>query len=703
MRKTLRFILALACPLFLSLTSVQAQANYEGDWEGAIELPGMQLAITIHLTFVQNTWSGTLDIPLQQVKGMKLAELVIDGKKAQFKLPEVPGKASFSGTFDEQAAILAGTFMQSGQFLPTKVTKISATKLLENQIQTQSKLERFRHLVDSLRIKQNTPGLAIGMVKDGKTILLDGFGYRDLENKLPATANTQFAIGSSSKAFTSLCLGIMADRDQLDWEKPIVQYLPDFKLYDAFATQSMNALDLLSHRSGLPRHDLMWYGSNFSRKEIFERLQFLPPNKPLRTTWQYNNLMFMTAGYMVERVTGTSWEKYVETEIFQPLGMKNSNTSVAGLTKYKEAAKAYSLEEKHNVLLPYRNLDAIGPAGSINSTATDMLQWVRLHLSDGKLGDIRIVSDRELKRLHTPQMLMLDAMFVTSPELTDPSYALGWFVYRQKGIRIVEHGGNIDGFTALVYLVPEKDFGLVILCNQNTSTVPSTLARYATDLFLDLEYTDWATRNFGRTQEVDATQGDKKQVPAKILNTKASQNLEAYTGVFEHPGYGKIEIEKTGDKLRLHFNSFYLSMEHWHYDVFRATDTLLGISFMINFQTDNNGQIYQLSTTPDPLSADIHFVKLAPDRLSDPIFLQQLAGKYKIETLDISLTVETNQSKLILIVPNQPPYTLLPDADLRFKLKDANGFSVLFILDEKGKVTGLHLDQPNANFLAKKL
>jgi len=298
---------------------------------------------------------------------------------------------------------------------------------------------------------------------------------------------------------------------------------------------------------------------------------------------------------------------------------------------------------------------------------------------------------------------MLDAMFVTSPELTDPSYALGWFVYRQKGIRIVEHGGNIDGFTALVYLVPEKDFGLVILCNQNASTVPSTLARYATDLFLDLEYTDWATRNFGRTQEVDATQGDKKQVPAKILNTKASQNLEAYTGVFEHPGYGKIEIEKTGDKLRLHFNSFYLSMEHWHYDVFRATDTLLGISFMINFQTDNNGQIYQLSTTPDPLSADIHFVKLAPDRLSDPIFLQQLAGKYKIETLDISLTVETNQSKLILIVPNQPPYTLLPDADLRFKLKDANGFSVLFILDEKGKVTGLHLDQPNANFLAKKL
>jgi len=326
-----------------------------------------------------------------------------------------------------------------------------------------------------------------------------------------------------------------------------------------------------------------------------------------------------------------------------------------------------------------------------------------LHLSDGKLGDIRIVSDRELKRLHTPQMLMLDAMFVTSPELTDPSYALGWFVYRQKGIRIVEHGGNIDGFTALVYLVPEKDFGLVILCNQNASTMPSTLARYATDLFLDLEYTDWATRNFGRTQEADATQGDKKQVPAKILNTKASQNLEAYTGVFEHPGYGKIEIEKTGDKLRLHFNSFYLSMEHWHYDVFRATDTLLGISFMINFQTDNNGQIYQLSTTPDPLSADIHFVKLAPDRLSDPIFLQQLAGKYKIETLDLSLTVETNQSKLILIVPNQPPYTLLPDADLRFKLKDANGFSVLFILDEKGKVTGLHLDQPNANFLAKKL
>jgi len=702
MKILLPAILTFGFLFFLSAAPLQAQSNYEGDWKGAIEIPGLQLEIILHLTFAQKEWSGTIDIPLQRVKGMKLGELSIEGKKAKFKLPEVPGAASFVGEFDEKAEILAGTFTQSGQSMPWKVVKASAAKLVEAQNQLQTNLERFRKLIDSLRIQQNTPGLAIGIVKDGKTILLDGFGYRDLENKLPVTANTQFAIGSSSKAFTSLSLGIMADRGQLDWEKPIVQYLPDFKLYDELATKSINALDLLCHRSGLPRHDLMWYGSNFSRKEIFERLQYLPPNKPLRTTWQYNNLMFMTAGYMLERVTGTRWEKFVETEIFQPLGMKNSNTSVEGLRKYEEAAKGYDLKEKQNIRLEYRNLDAIGPAGSINSTATDMLQWVRLHLSDGKVGETRIISGPELKRLHTPQMLMVDEMFATSPELTDPSYALGWFVYRHKGIRVVEHGGNIDGFTALVYLVPEKDFGLTILSNQNGSPLPATLAKYATDLFLGLEYTDWGTRNLGKTKEAEDAEEDKKQLPARILNTQPSQKLEAYTGVFEHPGYGKIEIEKTGDQLRLHFNAFVLTMEHWHYDVFRAIDTLLDLSFIVNFQTDNHGQVYQLTVAPDPLSEDIHFLKLPPVRLSDPAFLQQLAGKYKLEKQELLLTVESRQKQLTLIVPNQPPYALIPDADLRFKLKGANGFSVFFKLDAKGKVESLQLDQPNGSFLAKK-
>jgi len=690
--------------LFLLAQSTTAQTDYSGNWQGAIDIPGMTLELSIHFQKEAGQWKGFLNIPVQKIKDMSLADLLIEGKKVSFKLPEVPANASFTGNFDEKAERLEGKFTQGGQSFPMNLARASAAEKAAKEKKLAESVAAFRLLADSLRIKRNTPGMAIGMVLDGKVLLNEGYGLRDLDKKLPVTANTLFAIGSSSKAFTTADLAILADQGSLDWDKPVVSYIPDFKLFDDFSTQKMNAIDLTCHRSGLPRHDLMWYGSGLSRQQIFERLRYLKPNKSLRTTWQYNNLMFMSAGCLIERISGKTWEAFTKENIFIPLGMTNSNFSVNDLQKSKDAALGYSTKDKKNTRLDYRNLDAIGPAGSINSSSTDMLQWVKLHLNGGKVGEKQVLSAAEMTHLHQPQMLMDYPGAARNPELYDLAYALGWITHRHRGLKVVEHGGNIDGFSALVYLVPEKDFGLVMLTNQNAAAVTGVLARYATDMILGLETTDWNARTYGDDGELAEDEKDeKKPEPRRIAGTQPSHKPADYLGEYEHPGYGRVEIQETASGLQLKFNSFKLSMEHWHYDVYKAADTILDLSMMINFHSDPNGAIHQLSVNLDPNLEDEVFSKVAPARLSDPDFLKKLSGKYTLEGMgNNSCNFEVRNTTLFVKIAGQPEYTLVPFLGTEFKLKDITGYSVEFQFNEKGEVECANFIQPEGVFKAIK-
>jgi len=690
--------------LFLLAQSTTAQTDYSGNWQGAIDIPGMTLELSIHFQKEASEWKGFLSIPVQKIKDMSLADLLIEGKKVSFKLPEVPANASFTGNFDEKAERLEGKFTQGGQSFPMTLTRASAAEKAAKEKKLAESVAAFRLLADSLRIKRNTPGMAIGMVLDGKVLLNEGYGLRDLDKKLPVTASTLFAIGSSSKAFTTADLAILADQGSLDWDKPVVSYIPDFKLFDDFSTQEMNAIDLTCHRSGLPRHDLMWYGSGLSRQQIFERLRYLKPNKSLRTTWQYNNLMYMSAGCLIERISGKTWEAFTKENIFIPLGMTNSNFSVNDLQKSKDAALGYSTKDKKNTRLDYRNLDAIGPAGSINSSSTDMLQWVKLHLNGGKVGEKQVLSAAEMTHLHQPQMLMDYPGAARNPELYDLAYALGWITHRHRGLKVVEHGGNIDGFSALVYLVPEKDFGLVMLTNQNAAAVTGVLARYATDMILGLETTDWNARTYGDDGELAEDEKDeKKPEPRRISGTQPSHKPADYLGEYEHPGYGRVEIQETASGLQLKFNSFKLSMEHWHYDVYKAADTILDLSMMINFHSDPNGAIHQLSVNLDPNLEDEVFSKVAPARLSDPDFLKKLSGKYTLEGMgNNSCNFEVRNTTLFVKIAGQPEYTLVPFLGTEFKLKDLTGYSVEFQFNEKGEVECANFIQPEGVFKAIK-
>ena len=306
-------------------------------------------------------------------------------------------------------ALISPSWLQAGsqsiQPPPAKLKKTAAVDF-----------KKFRLFMDSEMKRWEVPGMGIGIYKDGKVLFSEGFGYRNLEKKLPVTPNTIFAIGSASKAFTTMDVQILVDEGKVEWDKPVQTYLPDFELKDEVATARMTVRDLVCHRSGLPRHDGLWYGTSLTREDIYQRLRYLDFSADFRSTLQYNNLMFLTAGYLVGKLTNSSWEEFTRQRIFAPLGMASSNCSVEDSKKSEDYSSPYQRREGKVEEVPFRNINNIGPAGSINSNVNDMLKWVEFHLNKGKVGDKQIVSEAGQREVYTPAMFMRQPMLSIQPD-----------------------------------------------------------------------------------------------------------------------------------------------------------------------------------------------------------------------------------------------------------------------------------------------
>lgn len=300
-------------------------------------------------------------------------------------------------------------------------------------------------------------GIAVGVVKDGRLVFFKGYGYRDREKKLPVTENTVFAIGSATKSFVSTSLAMLQEEGKVSFEEPLRSYLPHFSLESPEATEQATLNDLLSHQTGLPRHDFLWYIPPFSTPELFRKLSYLEMNKKPGMGFrsgkmQYNNLMFMTAGLVLEEKAGQSWPDFVRTRILQPLGMKETSFALSGFSEASAPAFGYAKEE----LMPYKSLENVSAAGSMNSTVADLVRWVSFHLDGGK----PLMSGESLSRLYEPRSSISESGI-------EINYGLGMMLNTVAGKTVVWHGGNIDGFSAHVSFVPEAGVGLIVLVNQN--------------------------------------------------------------------------------------------------------------------------------------------------------------------------------------------------------------------------------------------
>ena len=540
-------------------------------------------------------------------------------------------------------------------------------------------------------------------------MLAKGYGLRNVEKKLPVTPDSIFAIGSSTKAFTTMALGILAEEGKLSWDEPVVTYLPRFRLHDEVASKRMTPRDLVTHRSGLPRHDLAWYNAKLTRQELVDRLPFLEPNEDFRVKFQYQNLMYLTAGHLSAEVAGMPWEEVLRTRILNPIGMKNSNFAVAESQKSSDFASPYTLKDKAAIDIPFRVIDTVGPAGSINASVNDMTKWLQLHLGGGTVDGRRIVAARQIQDMHRPQMVIQSFPGLTDDaEIQQLSYGLGWFVESYRGKKRVHHGGNIDGFSAMVALMPDDGVGVVVLTNLNATPLPTIIARHATDRMLGLDSIDWNGRALKRREVSEkANETAKKSAgEERKTGTKPAHALEEYAGAYDHPAYGAVTVKQEGAALTAQFHDIPMRLNHWHYETFRGEvddKSLSELKLFFQFFTDGQGEVDRLTVPFEPSVDPIEFKKRPPAQLTDATFLRQLSGDYAMaENPAFKMSVTLNGSTLSLTLPGQAPLVLEPAHGTTFRLKGLSGFAARFIV-ETGKPATLRLIQPTGVFTLTKV
>jgi CubicO group peptidase (beta-lactamase class C family) len=464
------------------------------------------------------------------------------------------------------------------------------------------------------------PGLALAIVKDDKVVLAKGYGVRTLGATTPVDEHTLFAIGSATKAFTAAALAMLVDDGKIRWDDPVIKHLPNFQLYDPYVTREMTVRDLLTHRSGLDRNELVWYGSKNSRDDVLRRLRYVKPSSSFRSKFGYQNVMYLAAGQIIPALTKKSWDEFVQEKIFKPLGMDSSVTSILPLRAASDVATPHQKIEDRVQVIPWRNIDNIGPAGSINSSVYDMAQWVRVQLGEGLHDKKRLLSSGVVRQMHAPQTIIpLEGTAAKlHPNAHFYCYGMGWFLQDYRARKLVQHGGNIDGMSALVALVPEEKLGLVILTNLNGAQLPQALVYRICDAYLQAAPRDWSNELLTSVKTLEGIRrnADKKQDGERVAGTKPSLPLEKYAGVYKDEVYGELHLSRENDKLVAHLGPITAELEHWHYDTFRAVarDRTLG-KMLLTFTLDSRGKIDQVKTTSIDGSEIV--LRRAPDAATD--------------------------------------------------------------------------------------
>ncbi len=460
-----------------------------------------------------------------------------------------------------------------------------------------------------------SPGLSVVAVQDGRTVLARGYGLRDVEAKLPFTAQTRTVIGSCTKAMTATLAGMLVDEGRLAWDEPIVTYLPWFRLSDPPITPRVTMADLLSHRTGLPGHDRLWYHSTETREQIVRRLAYLPLSADLRVKYQYNGLAYITAALVIERITGQSWEDNLRRRLLEPLGMDTEFFGVDRVQTSDNYAHPYGKPKSARGRPPridHYTHTQIAPGGPTCFSAVDMGKWLSFQLALGKIGQTQLVHPDQIKRTHRPHAWPEGV--IGYPEVMHGAYGLGWVVDQYRGRHRINHGGGISGFTSFASLLPNEGVAVAVMVNTYGSFIPGIVTKLVYDRLLGLEKTDWTGRAQREVQQ-QRSQGGKPPQPAiRRRGTQPSHGLGAYVGRFAHPGYGTIEIARRSKTLTAAYHDGPDVLRHFHYDVFEWNEETTGRTTMVQFQTGRDGGIDALTIRMEPAVEPLRFVRCKSDR-----------------------------------------------------------------------------------------
>lgn len=419
------------------------------------------------------------------------------------------------------------------------------------------------------------PGLAISIVKDDSIVFAKGYGVRELAKSGAVDAGTRFAIGSTTKAMTTVALGMLVDEKKVRWDEPVITYLPGFRVGDPYVTRELTVRDLLTHRGGLGNADVLWASADYPADEIMRRVTTLAPAYSLRSRFIYQNIMYAVAGDVIAAASGMPWAQFLRTRIFEPLGMRATEATLGALEGQPNVATPHM--ELTDTIRPVANrpVDAVGPAGSVWSSVGDMAKWARFILDSGRVGGKRLLSEASFREVLSPQVVAPREMYSTMA-LVRPhffTYGLGWFLHDYQGEAVAMHTGSIDGMSALIGLIPDRRLGVYVLANLDHAELRHALMYRVFDLYRGSAPRDWSKELLalysGLERQADSARRD--QIQRRVADTRPSLPLDRYAGTYTNQTYGNVVVSIRQGALHFAFGRGRAGgLTHWHYDTFQA-------------------------------------------------------------------------------------------------------------------------------------
>jgi len=494
------------------------------------------------------------------------------------------------------------------------------------------KLQGFDAYMEQTLKDWNTPGVGVGIVVQDKLVFAKGYGYRDYEKKLRFTTKTMQPIASNSKLFTAVAAGMLVDEGNLAWDKPIRDSVPEIQFYNDQLNSNVTLRDMLSHRTGVTRHDLIWFKSPFTREELFKKLKYLEPQEPIRTTFLYNNLMFAAVGQIIEIKSGRKWEDFVRERIFTPLDMSTTCYTIAGMLKqpdygvpFREKRDSFELYK-----IPYyEDTEGVAPAGAIISNIDELSHWLIALMNEGKYDGKQVLPPGVLKATLQPAIALPNAggEALGFWELINSAYGMGRWTASYRGKLLTYHGGDLPGFHSQISFMPNDKIGVIVLVISDHSAPLYNIVSYNVyERLLGMDQTPWSQRHLQQrlANKKAWTEARAKACGDRVLNTKPSHALADYAGEYENAAYGILKIGLQGDQLQFGFHEFHFPMNHFHYDRFDTPDDEQYGKFSVTFRTNPQGDIDSAVISLDQAEAVFN---RKPEAL-DAILLEKLAGVY---------------------------------------------------------------------------
>jgi CubicO group peptidase (beta-lactamase class C family) len=538
----------------------------------------------------------------------------------------------------------------------------------------------------------DAPGIGVGIVVGDKLVFAKGYGYRDYGKKLPFTPTTLCQIASNTKLFTAVAAGLVVDEGKLTWDEPIRESVPAVQFYNDQLNATITLRDMLSHRTGITRHDMIWYQSDDTRKELFGKLKYLEPKEPPRTMFLYNNMMYVGVGQAIELQTGKTWEDFVRERIFKPLEMNTSTYSVADMQKQPEFGVGYT--EKRDTFelyhIPYYEDQAgMAPCGAIISNIQEMSHWLICLMNDGKYNGKQVLPPDVLKATLQPSIALPNTMGESRGywEILNSAYGMGRWTASYRGHLLAYHGGDLDGFHSQVSFMPQDHIGVIVfVIGDHCASLYNTISYNVYERLLGMDQTPWSARRLEmRLKDKKAgTEARAKAGADRVEGTKPSHTLEDYVADYEHPAYGILKIGLKDGQLQFDFHKIRFPLNNYHYDRFDTPDDERFGKWSVSFSTNPQGDIDKAVMSLD--EGEVTFTR-KPTTI-DPKLLAQLAGPYETPNGAKFTVVLSEDGNLSIIFPGQPDEKLIPYKGLKFRIPEFSDVILEFVV-ENGQVKSL--------------